>query len=143
MQKKSAFSIVFWSFLVLISFYLSGFPGILAGIVAFVFYVIIAYALTIFWNFITKKPLIRPKEFFLAFSYRIAVFMTFLLLFFSIFCVYQNKINPAYLPRYTLTNGKKTVVFQTMAHIATDRFYNVVKNKIKEAKLDGYTLFYE
>lgn len=59
------------------------------------------------------------------------------------FTAYQNEINPAFLPRYTITDGKKTVVFQTMAHIASDRFYESIKNQITEAKKKNFVLFFE
>lgn len=47
------------------------------------------------------------------------------------------------MPTYTLTNGKKTIVFQTMAHIGWDNFYNQVKSDIEKYKKDNYSYFYE
>ena len=143
MSRKSIFTIAFWSILLLITFYLSGGIGVLEGIFAFVFYSIVGYIFTIIWRLITRKSYMKVSDFIIAFSYRIAAFMTVTIAILWSFCFYQNNINPAYLPRYTITDGKKTVIFQSMAHIATDRFYEAVKNRIKEAKLAGYTLFYE
>jgi hypothetical protein len=52
-------------------------------------------------------------------------------------------VSPLEMPRYTITNGDKTVVFQTMTHIANANFYREVQGAILQSKEDGYTYFYE
>ena len=59
------------------------------------------------------------------------------------FGLYQNTINPVEMPQYTITNGSKTVVFQTMAHIASSQFYLNVQNEIRSHKENGYVLDFE
>lgn len=59
------------------------------------------------------------------------------------FILYQNKLNPATLPYYVLTDGEKNIKFQTMSHIASPSFYTHVRNDIHAAKKDGYVLYYE
>ena len=59
------------------------------------------------------------------------------------FSVYQNIINPARLPLYTLTNGQQTLRFQTMSHIASAEFYQTVQTAITRSKQEGYVLYYE
>lgn len=46
-------------------------------------------------------------------------------------------------PRYTLTNGTKTVVFQTMIHVGPAAFYDRIRDDITDHKRQGYVLFYE
>lgn len=38
------------------------------------------------------------------------------------------------MPLYTLSNGEKTVQFQTMSHIARKKFYNDIQIDILKAK---------
>lgn len=47
------------------------------------------------------------------------------------------------MPVYTLSNWKKTVVFQTMSHISGENFYSNVKKDIEKYKKDWYVYFYE
>ncbi len=47
------------------------------------------------------------------------------------------------LPQATLSNGKKTVVFQGMQHVASEDFYKAVVFDLEQALTEGYTLFYE
>jgi hypothetical protein len=50
---------------------------------------------------------------------------------------------PSAVPLATLSNGKKTVVFQGMQHIGSEDFYKAVVFDLEQALVDGYTLFYE
>lgn len=50
---------------------------------------------------------------------------------------------PTAVPLATLSNGKKTVLFQGMQHIGSEDFYKSVVFDLELALADGYTLFYE
>ena len=50
---------------------------------------------------------------------------------------------PTAVPRATLSNGTKTVVFQGMQHVASEEFYKAVVYDLEKALAEGYTLFYE
>jgi hypothetical protein len=50
---------------------------------------------------------------------------------------------PVEMPRYTLTDGKTTIVFQSMIHIARPYFYKNVESDIVSYKADGYKFLYE
>lgn len=50
---------------------------------------------------------------------------------------------PTALPLATLTNGKKTVIFQGMQHVGSEDFYKSVVFDLEKALTEGYTLFYE
>ncbi|MGE5666327.1 MAG: hypothetical protein ACM3ZD_06830 [Betaproteobacteria bacterium] len=50
---------------------------------------------------------------------------------------------PTAVPLATLSNGKKTVLFQGMQHIGSEDFYKSVVFDLEQALADGYTLFYE
>jgi hypothetical protein len=50
---------------------------------------------------------------------------------------------PTAVPLATLSNGKKTVVFQGMQHVGSEDFYKSVVFDLQQALTDGYTLFYE
>jgi hypothetical protein len=47
------------------------------------------------------------------------------------------------VPLATLTNGKRTVVFQGMQHVGSADFYKSVVFDLEKALGEGYTLFYE
>jgi hypothetical protein len=44
----------------------------------------------------------------------------------------MNKTAPATLARITLSNGEKTVVFQSMMHIASPGFYDDIKKDMEQ-----------
>jgi hypothetical protein len=55
----------------------------------------------------------------------------------------ETETDPLLLPRVTLSNGEKTVVYQGMMHIGTERFYKQVVYDAEKALADGYVLYYE
>jgi hypothetical protein len=55
----------------------------------------------------------------------------------------KTETDPLLLPRVTLSNGEKTVVYQGMMHIGTERFYKQVVYDAEQALSDGYVLYYE
>lgn len=59
------------------------------------------------------------------------------------YAVYLVDAVPTTMPLATLSNGKKTVVFQGMQHIGSEQFYKSVVFDLEQALVDGYTLFYE
>lgn len=54
-----------------------------------------------------------------------------------------TEANPVLHPQVTLTNGKKTVVFQGMQHIGSENFYKSVIYDMEQAISDGYVIYYE
>lgn len=52
-------------------------------------------------------------------------------------------LQPALVAQVTMTNGAKTVVFQGMQHVGTDRFYRSVVYDLENALGEGQVLFYE
>jgi hypothetical protein len=59
------------------------------------------------------------------------------------YAAYMVEASPTTMPLATLTNGKKTVVFQGMQHIGSEEYYKSVVFDLEQALVDGYTLFYE
>lgn len=55
----------------------------------------------------------------------------------------QPALNPLLVPRATLTNGTREVVFQGMVHIGSDLFYRSVTYDILRARDAGYVIYYE
>ncbi len=56
---------------------------------------------------------------------------------------FSNEYTPATLPRITITNGEKTVVFQSMMHIASPGFYDDIRNDMIELHEKDFVFFYE
>lgn len=59
------------------------------------------------------------------------------------FLAFNAALRPVTVPLATLSNGKKTVVFQGMMHVGTESFYKGVVYDLERALTEGYVLFYE
>lgn len=82
-------------------------------------------------------------EYILYFLNKSALSITLIVSILGAFLYYNNSIAPATMPSYTISNGEKTIIFQTMIHIATPEFYQTVQQNIFDAKAQGYVYFYE
>lgn len=47
------------------------------------------------------------------------------------------------MPKYTISNGEKTVIFQAMSHIWSQNFYDSVLQDLTEKKEEWYIYYYE
>lgn len=115
-------------------------PVFLASILI---YSCIAFIVHRVWATIKHTHKKSFSEFFIIFLYKFSILTSIVLLFLGSFVVFQMHIFPAKMPTYTLTNGEKNVVFQTMSHVASESFYEEVVKKITSAKKWWYVLFYE
>lgn len=52
-------------------------------------------------------------------------------------------LRPVVAPQATLSNGKRTIIFQGMTHVGTETFYKSVIYDLEHAIADGYVIFYE
>lgn len=59
------------------------------------------------------------------------------------FIQFTNNTAPATLPKITISNGEKTVIFQSMMHIGSARFYDEVQRDIENLKGREFVFFYE
>jgi hypothetical protein len=59
------------------------------------------------------------------------------------FLALATEFRPLVVPQATLSNGKKTVVFQGMMHIGSEGFYKSVVYDLEKALDDGYVIYYE
>lgn len=57
--------------------------------------------------------------------------------------VLQPALHPLTVPRVTLSDGKREVVFQGMAHVASEQFYRSVVYDLVRARAAGFVLFFE
>ncbi len=83
------------------------------------------------------------RAFLVAFFGWYAVVVASLLGVVGCFVVYHTMLAPATLPTFVISNGEKTIIFQTMSHVASESFYDTVGTNIREAKEGGFFLFYE
>lgn len=135
---------------------------ILSSLVFYVFWIKHFFsffvALFLYWSFFyliifpfkrlkDKKYAFFDMENFWKFSMNFVYRTSLFLIIFSIilwwFAFYQNKINPAMMPVYNITNWDKKIVFHAMSHIASPGFYSDVKDDILSLKNDNFVLFYE
>lgn len=57
--------------------------------------------------------------------------------------VLQPALHPLAVPRVTLDDGRRQVVFQGMVHVGSEQFYRSVSYDLIRAKDAGYVLFFE
>jgi hypothetical protein len=91
----------------------------------------------------TGERLPRVLSIVVRFAFWYAVVHAALFATLGVFAYYQNEISPATLPKVTVSNGDRTVVFRTMSHVAVPEFYRAVIADIEAAKRDGSWYFYE
>jgi len=56
---------------------------------------------------------------------------------------FSNNVAPATLPKITISNGEKTVVFQSMMHIGSSGFYEDIRRDMEGLRGGDYVFFYE
>ncbi len=133
----------FFISLSLVFVYISGIHALVKVWWSLLVYAIIIYIILGIWHIFKPRPHENFLNFFITFLYKTSITLSILLVLWTLFLIYQNNISPATLPVYTLSNGIKTLRFQTMSHIASESFYKNVSNNIFEAKKQGFVLFYE
>lgn len=148
MNIKQKLTILFFIIIFIWNFYISWIYAIPNLIFSLAFYSVLIYFL--YWLF--KK--IKDRNFKILnfknykiylneFLYRVSSLIIILIIIIWWFSFYQNDINPAKMPVYEISNWDKTVVFHTMSHIWTKKFYDQVKENIKKLKLNWYVLYFE
>ena len=144
MQKKHHIitSILLWIFSTLL-IYVSWLGALIRFGFSLLLYGCITYLFYRTWKWIRWSSPLNISAYFKIFLYRVFLSLFICVLILGWFTVYQNHISPAKVPLYTLTNGEKTIQFQTMSHIASPDFYEWVKNNITTAKKEGFVLYYE
>ena len=143
MNKKQVFTAIFIIILIIFSFYLSSISWVLQLIFSLMIYSLIFYFFHIIWKKIRKKETLKFIEFLKIFLYRISIFLVIITAIIWSFAIYQNRYSPAPMPKVTLSNWDKTIIFQSMSHIATKDFYKKVANNIKNAKKEDFVYFFE
>lgn len=143
MGIKNKIGLWFFTIFLLIVIYLSWFSGVIWTIISLTIYGLIAYVVVFLWKKIRKKPMLVTKTFALNFLSGIGFSVLLISIILGWFTYYTNEISPAKMPTYYLSNGEKELIFQWMSHIGTKNFYNNVIENIREAKQDGFVLYYE
>jgi hypothetical protein len=95
------------------------------------------------WKKVRKKEILCFFDFFLRFLYKLVISIVFIVATLWSFAYYQNEISSAPMPEVTITNWKKTIIFQAMSHIWTKNFYDTIKNNIRENKEKWFVYFFE
>lgn len=142
-MKKNIFSLFIIIACFLLACYVSWIFWWVQFLVSITIYFLVFFVAHLAWSRIFKKETKTIKDYFLYFFYRISIFISFLFGFFLFFIYFENILEPAMLPEFTISNWKKTVVFQWMAHIWSDKFYNQIQENIRENKKNWYVLFFE
>ncbi len=140
---KNLFILFTLAFSTTFNYYLSWWQWVLWFAYSMIFYLIILFPIFIFWSYIKKKETISFAEFIPLFFYRISILFVVIVSFFSFIIYYENEVEPANMPEFTISNWKKTVIFQWMAHIWSDKFYSQIKWNILFAKKKWYVLYFE
>lgn len=123
--------------------YVSGGASAYVSLLAFVLYGWLFYVVRVAYCWLARKEYPKASDFVRGYVRRMGVAILAVTACIGAFAYYQNSVDPAKLPEYTISNGEKTVRFRAMAHIASESFYAGVKQDIASARKDGYVLYYE
>lgn len=123
--------------------YISGFIWLLKGIVFIVFYGSIFYLIYFLYKKIRKQKIKTYRLFVINFIKKISLSFVIIWLLIGMFWIYNIYIFPAVMTQYTISNWKKTVIFQEMSHIWSQNFYNQVRYNLKNYKKEGFVYFFE
>ena len=143
MEKREIYTSLILFFIFLVSYFLEGFLWVLWTMLSLTLYCIISYIFYYLWKLLRTQRYLTGFEYVQEFFYRVANITLLLTVVLWSFVAYENEINPATMPLYTLSNGSKTVFFQWMVHIGRADFYKQVQENLKEKKKAGAVLFYE
>ena len=143
MNYNNMFSIIILFCFSCFMFYLDQFTGLLEFLLMIIAYTIVFFGLYLLWKKIRKKISMCFYDFAKYFLNRISVFLLLIVSILGWISYYYNEKNPAPMPEYTISDWDKTIIFQWMSHIWTQKFYdNIVTNLTKEKK-DWAVYFYE
>lgn len=142
-SKKTVFYSIFFLLLFSIIFYISGIITILSFILTLIFYSFIAFIFYVLWKIIRKKEKLDYISFLNYFLYKISIWILISIILVGGFVYYQNNIDPAKMPTFTISNWEKIVIFQTMSHIWSEEFYQQIKRNLIKAKKNWFVYYYE
>lgn len=138
---------IFWYTFILcvffVSLYLGGIMWAVSFLSSLIFYIFITYLLYRGWKYIRGHIPLWITDFSKLFIYKISLFWCIIWILLGTFIYYQNNISPAMMPRYMLSNGSQTIVFQGMSHIASQSFYTQIQIALHWYKQNWYVLYYE
>lgn len=100
-------------------------------------------SLRLAWGIVTGKVPTGWARFFLKTAVGYHVLLAVVAAVSGAFLAYNNEIAPARLPLAVLSNGERTVVFRTMAHVATPDFYLRAQSGAVAAQASGAVVFFE
>jgi len=143
MNKKNIFNIIFSIIFLSTLYFVSWLIWVLNSILLFIFYVFIAFFIYIIWKNIINKEYLSFDKFINYFLFKVLMWMYISIFLITWLSYYSNKISPAPMPTYTISNWEKTVIFQAMSHIWSNDFYNSIKTNLINAKKNWYIYFYE
>lgn len=142
-QLQIFFSIIIYILLAIWSYYLSGALGVLWLVQALIIYFLLFYFLHFLFRKIRKKEIQSVGVYARKFFFSTAVFLSITIVLLWSYSYYFNEKNPATMPEYTLSNGEKTVKFQAMMHIGSEKFYETVIQNLTNFKQEGAVYFFE
>lgn len=144
LNKKDIFSIIFFTLFFAGIYYMSGVLGLLSNLFSLVIFLLIYWCLYLFIKVLFRSETISTfRTFSSKFFFSISIVLLIWITFIWSFTYYYNEKSPAMMTKYTLSNWDKTVVFQSMMHIASENFYNYVTKDLKEKKDEWFIHFFE
>jgi hypothetical protein len=137
--------IIFLLFLPLFAgmYYLNQVVWILEFTLWIISYSFIFYLFHIIWRKIRKKEILIFSVFLQKFLLSMSSLLVISTLLFWYFWYYQTILNPLSLQQHTVSNWKKTLVFQEMIHIWSEQYYQNIATEISKHKNKDYVYYFE
>lgn len=143
MQKKYILALIFALCLHIAEFFMGGISLTIQFFLGICFYGAILYLISCIWKKLRRYPISPIRTFAPWILCRLYIVFGISTLAVMSFSYYHNDIRPASVPEFTISNGEKTVVFQSMIHIGNADFYRQIQQNIREKKKEGFVLFFE
>ena len=93
------------------------------------------------WN--KKRPSYTASGLYVRSALACSIVLVFLAALPVYYFAYQVSSSPMSVPKVSMTNGKKTIVFQGMMHIGAETFYKSIAYDVERAIADGYHVHFE
>lgn len=142
-KKNIVFISVLWSLIGAGLYFLDGIIWISEWLLSVIFYFFIYFIIRYLWSKIRKKDAPVVAELWIWFLKSVGLLIIISTSMIGGFSYYHNEVAPANMPEYTLSNGEKTIVFQTMSHIGSPEFYQQIQENIRSVKEENFVYFYE
>ena len=142
-QFRKILTLIVFVMVLALAWYINSWSAVLMVVSDVLIIGALVFSIRYIWCRIRNKTLPEWHHFWWRWTARINLFAILIVAGLTTFVWYYTHSSPATLPQYTLSNGERTLIFQSMSHIATSQFYDQVAQQIRDVQEQGGVYYYE